>query len=603
MAIIGVDLGTDSMKIISILDEVNEIQAMEIFPLNNEFHSSDYIGEVKKNINAFCKKHNIKKATLNMSIPILDDVAFYKIITLPPLKKKLADKSIRYELEDSNELVLNNYYYKWNVAGENKEKKLQTLNVVGIDKSLINKIADIGTLKYKIDHLEVGFNTIGRNLHGNKIAIDFGHSSTRIYTYKEDIPFLFKTISISGKDIDLEIEKALNQKLSKDDLLEIKRAINLKQEEFENEKEKKIHELILKKIDELIEEIVRYVRSIEVQYDLYIEVVNYIGGLILINGFKEKLEDALMLDCVPLSVNSLNDVLSKSEMSLFYNTLSVLSHKTNPYYSQLYFGKYVKKQMDYSSVFIATICACLLVQYAAIDVNRRYDEKIIEIQNLADHQNTRVVDLEQRIQTYNSMIQENENFVNQIYSMKDNKTLLSKMLYVLSEDTPKAISLIDIYLQEGQLNLEGYSEDYSSIGFLSKSLEEYGEFKIESISGIEEEIYSENGRKMTQKFVASLTFDNKNVFLTQSKIEQINEESSKEKELIQQIKDNLDKVYEINSNWSDKFDKKDSGQPINPDDTTNIPEDEINPNDTTNIPEEEINPDNPTYLEKIPQRP
>lgn len=562
---IGIDIGKDSMKIISILDDLKEIQAMEIIPINInvEDNYAEFIKEVKSNVNKFCKTHGIKKATLDITIPLSENDSFYKLINLPPLKKKLLEKSIKYEIEDSNEIDLNDYYHKWSVTGVNSSKELQTISVLGVNKNYINQIANLGTLKNKINHLEVGFNSIGRFSYGNKIAIDFGQTQTRIYTFKEDNPFLYKTISIAGKDIDNEIEKILNKKLTKDDLLEIKKNINLLQTEFGNSQEKILHDAVNKKIDELIEEIVRYIRGIEVQYDLYIEIVNFFGGLILMKGFRDKLEDALMLTLDPLNTDYIKDSMSVSEKSLFFNVLSVLSHKSVPYHSDLYFGKYVKKQMDYSAIFITTICACLLMQYSAIDINRRYDEKIAEIQRLADHQNTIVTELQSKIGFSDQIIQTNQSYINQIYSMKDNKALLSKMLYILSEKTPKSVSLYDIYLRDGQLQMEGYSEDYSSIGFLSKSLDDYGEFSIESISEVEEEVYSENGTKMTKKFNASLTFDNRNVFLTQSQIEKHQQEASKEDELIKQINENLNKIYEINSSWSKKFEKNNLNPPIN----------------------------------------
>jgi hypothetical protein len=122
-------------------------------------------------------------------------------------------------------------------------------------------------------------------------------------------------------------------------------------------------------------------------------------------------------------------------------------------------------------------------------------------------------------------------------------------LYVLSVETPKEVVIKKIQLQDGQLKIDGYAENYSSVGFIAMSLEKHGTFTIDTITNVlSENYYSEKGTLMTRGFSGTLNYPKNSRLSSETEINSIkdsitNEFSTEEK--IEKLKETIKEIERI----------------------------------------------------------
>lgn len=560
---IGIDLGNESIKIVSLKGDVEpySIKAMEIFYIEEGLSLDDYMYVLKKSIKKFTKENGIKKASLCFSIPINEEHTIEQFISLPLIKKKLLKKSVSYELEDSGlSESLGHYYHQWSIVNSDAKDNKNNILVLGVKRDLINKLSKIGNLKYKIEHVELQPLSLGRMVWGTKAVIDFGQKTTRIFSFKDGFPFLIKTISIGGSDFDQIIYDEYGD-ISKDELFEIKQRMNLKLEnnnEDKNEAFFRASKATNDKAVELIGEIKNYVRSVELQYDLFFQNIQYTGGTSNLMGLSELVRQEMMLDLRSLEISDLaeNSELSIGESNLFFFAISTAMHKSKPYYPDLYFSKMAKTQIDYLSILIATICASLLINFTAIDINKKYDKKLEDINRLASQQSTVVFEMENEISRLNQDIETNNDYMNKINAISGQKKWLSDVLYVLSKETPKEAIVEHLQLKNGQLYITGYAQNYSTVGFIAMSLEKHGDLKIDTIQNeLDAEVYSEKGSKMTRGFTITLTYSPNERFSNDFEVKEIQNHTNYELtsfEKIEKIKEVVKEIEKITNEEKQK---------------------------------------------------
>lgn len=536
---VGIDIGHDTIKMVAFRgkNEAHGIKAMQLYYAVGDPFSAEYFESLKKGITTFLKNNDIKRAAFSFTISMGDDVSINHLARLPLMKKKFLRKSIKFELEDAGiSENLSDYQHKWEIIDTNKLENRYTILILGIKKDLINQISSIPNLKYKVENLELQPVTIGRMVEDTRLVIDFGQESTRIFYYKDGVPTLMRAISVGGVDIDKVITKRRGD-LSREELMEIKQAISLYQPE-PGENLDPLQEEIKEIVTDLTEEVRMYIRSLELEYEVYFDVISYIGGLANMAGLKDYISSELAIEFQPLSIlNVPGDVkLSDVEKGIFFPAISSAMHKDLSYLSDLQFANLVKSQIDFSTVFIATICASLVLNFAAIDINRRYDNKLAELNNLSYTQGSIVESLKSDLEIYSDKAIEDQQYINTINSLSGHNSWLSDILYVLTMETPEEVVVKNMTLQEGDIVIKGYAKDYSSVAFIVMSLEKYGDVSIQSVDNtVEDEIYSQSKSLMNRGFTIRLNYGEDKRLIDDSIIK--NNEIFKDKEIDEDSKD------------------------------------------------------------------
>lgn len=504
-------MGSDSIKMVAFRGDSGtySIKAMETYYAEGEILSNEYLNHLKRSIKSFLRDNRIKKAAFSFTISMNDGITINHLAALPIMKEKFLKKSILFEMEDAGvSSDLKDYYHKWEIINTSKQDNRYDILILGIKRDLINQISKIANIKYKIDHIELQPATIGRMVEGTRLVLDYGQESTRIFFFKDGKPFLIKTISLGGNDIDRVIMDKMGG-LTRDELARIKQQTSIREKE-QDENLDVLEEEIKESVYDLVEEIRRYTRSIELEYEIFFESIYYTGGLSNLLGLKDLFSSELAVQFKPMTISGLpgDSQLSSSETSIFFFAISAAMHKESSYLSNLDFTKLAKTQMDYSPVFITALCASLVLGAATMDISKKYDERLVDLDQYSYAQGTVITSMEDDLRIYDEQIKHNNRYVETINKLSGHNAWLSDILYVLTMETPEEVIVKSMRLVDGSVSITGYAKDYSSIAFISMALEKYGNVDINSVDNkLTEEITSQSGNVMTRGFKIVLTYD------------------------------------------------------------------------------------------------
>ncbi|MFZ2192757.1 MAG: type IV pilus assembly protein PilM [Candidatus Moraniibacteriota bacterium] len=218
---VGIDLSELSFKVLQ-LEKRNAsdyIRAYSLVDIPNDYFADGRILDkkrvaelIKKAINsAGPKKINTKKAIC--SLP--ESKIFLRIITIPHMEKSEIEEAIKWEIEASIPLSIDQIYYDWRLIG-NKDNKLSILTVA-VSRDIADDILEVLELaNLEVVALESESIAAIRSLIQNKnklksasLIVDLGSKITNFIVAQDGIPFFTSSIPFSSEGVTDAIAKSL----------------------------------------------------------------------------------------------------------------------------------------------------------------------------------------------------------------------------------------------------------------------------------------------------------------------------------------------------------------------------------------------------------
>ncbi len=292
---LGIDIGNSSLKMVELEKKGKKINLANYGFSDNiegaDFTYSDDVSFLAKSIVRLKDELGIKTNKANASLPSWS--VFSSLINLHNVDPKKLDEKIIEEARKVIPLPLDEMVLDWKVIpGSDKIKGNVKVFLTGSPKKLIKKYIDVfREAKITLTNLETESFSLIRSILGNDptttMLIEMGENSTDFSIVKESIPFLNRSINVSGKTISSEISSKMG--VSFEQAEQFKFDLGMSNEN----KRAELPKIIIDAVNPIINEI-KYMT------DLYynsnndnIEKIVLSGGSSLLYNFSEYLEDLL----------------------------------------------------------------------------------------------------------------------------------------------------------------------------------------------------------------------------------------------------------------------------------------------------------------------
>lgn len=513
---IGIDLGAYEIKIakvVELTDEFNQpfnqLFDYEAYPVNSEMYSEEYFNTLKKAIKSFSKKIKKTQLSLNFVIP-LNESGSVSILNVAAVSEKDLNEGIKFEAAQLNpEKNPSSYETTWKITNEYEELKEYELMLATLENKVIKEFSQFKTIKWRVNRIMLAPIILERFAKENEVIVDFGYNFTRLYMYKEGSLSKIETISTGWTDLENEVEKYIKKHDLDMDVEELASQIYIHNDLFEEEGLlTDVSKEVAPVIRELLETIKMNVRSFELQNGVNIDNVYYMGGLSNLKYLDTAIESELDMDVNPMSI------VAKESEDVKYD-LAGLVMISPDLKDKMDFSKFIKMNIDYKSILIASLTTSVSLAIAFGLINTKYDT-MLEQQNASiAEQTTTISTVKKDIESLEFEISKNQRFLDKVNGVNTKKTWLSDALYLIPKSTPLTITVKNTKILNNSIELEGYSSDYSTIGFFAKELGKLGQASIVSIEDYKgkEKIYSvasESGISdeylMTKKFKMTITY-------------------------------------------------------------------------------------------------
>lgn len=504
---IGIDLGSNEIKIVH-LEEVNSVSSSDLnhlreyesYPVSSPIYSKEYFATLKNAIKDFSKKIKKSKLSLNFVIPY-DNNANILFLNLPMVDEKDLNLGIKFEVEQ-NLPELKNLDYKsaWKITEEYEELKESEILFATLNSEIIKSFTKFKTINWKVNKIMLQPIILERFAKENDVIIDFGNSSSRLYMYKDgnlaeiqqfevgystlisSVKAALKQYAVNTAEniyLDDEAKENIAERIfeAEDNLdefiykLYVKNGFLNDDDVFLNDISEKIEPMLL----DLIEDVKRNIRTFELKNGINIDNIYYMGGLFNIKYLDNKLEAELDANVEPLNM------VAKDIEDIKYDLagLVAISQKTK---DKMDFSQHIKANIDYNSILVGAVTVSLSVSLLIGFLHNNYDE-LIEGQQETEAKQVQTISLvDSQISQVQNSINDNRMFIDKISRISNDGSWLSDALFILPDAIPLSVSITNLQVVNGQVQIKGYSADYSAIGFFTKKLEEYGAVKIVSIA-------------------------------------------------------------------------------------------------------------------------
>lgn len=242
--IIGVDIGTSSVKVVELEKEDEKIQLTNYGEysgdVNNTIHSNSLkllSSQAAKIVKQIIKEAKIEAKDATMSIPVFS--GFSTIISLPPMPEAELSQAVEYEAKKYIPLPISEVQFEWmrlrgTDAEQNAERTQNSASVqrggsesvprnptkilvVAVTNELINRYNEIAKLSgLTLKYLELETFSLARSLAPKEssasLIIDIGSRSTILCVADNGWPIFTRSMDVSG----LALSKVLSSSLGID---------------------------------------------------------------------------------------------------------------------------------------------------------------------------------------------------------------------------------------------------------------------------------------------------------------------------------------------------------------------------------------------------
>ncbi len=299
---LGIDIGDSSIKMVELKKKGKKIELLNYgftdFIPDFKFSSSDDIPYLARAIVKLKNELGIKTNKATVSLPSFS--VFSSVININNYDKKRLNEKIVEEAKKVIPLPVEEMVLDWKVISQKNNGKGNNgikVFMTGSPKKLIKKYIDVfKKANIFLSNLETETFSLIRSLLGNDSAtvmlIELGGTSTNFSIIRKSIPFLNRSINISGQTITNQISEKMG--VDKDQAEQFKFDLSLSSEE----KNGQMPKIVVDSVEPIITEI-------KYMLDLFsggngdkIEKIVLSGGGSLLFNFAQYLEDQMNIKVV-----------------------------------------------------------------------------------------------------------------------------------------------------------------------------------------------------------------------------------------------------------------------------------------------------------------
>lgn len=302
---LGIDIGDSSLKMVELAKKGKKIVLSnygfsEDLGSANKLTSTDDIEYVAKLINKVKKDIGITSANASVSLPSFS--VFSSVINLYNVNKKNIAEHVNEEAKKVIPLPLEEMVLDWKEIPQDEDPNNPSNNtkifLTGSPKKLIKKYINIfSAAKINLVSLETETFSLIRSLLGNDkstvMIVDLGANSTDICVVKESIPYLNRSINVSGNTI----TDAISQKLgiSKEKASQLKFDLGVA---ALGENQVAVPQIIMDAVAPIINEIKYMIELFENSNNEKVEKIILSGGGSVLINLANYLENALNVQVI-----------------------------------------------------------------------------------------------------------------------------------------------------------------------------------------------------------------------------------------------------------------------------------------------------------------
>lgn len=508
-SIVGIDIGSHSIKLFH--ENILGKFVGKRVPFPSELTRRQYLAFIKNQVVLFIKENDLNDVSMNFTIRPNTGNGNVEFMNIPKINKKNFNKALRYEMEDRpQEDNFNSYQILWDKVDEKiEDNKISYISGL-MKKDLIDTLSDLKKISWTIESLEFQPITLGRFIEGTSVVIDYGNQNTMIYFYLKGILNKISTIPSGGARIN-DIIREVRPEATPDELEQIKKELFFYAESDEHyistpkldpaydaALEINMHDLsnldkgfdkdMLMEISIKATEEVRYIteeaknliRGFELEHEVIVTNAYFNGQTFSLTDFAKFISNETNMD-----IRHISSLISSKEIRDHYEEFAVAhisrGYAEKKYLYNLNFQKHIKNNFDSGSLLVAAVILSTLLHAGFYHIHNVYDEKISTFNEELNKQAALVSQLTSQIESYrnetNSLYSDNE-WKDQIDRERVN---FSEFLYHLPKITPNGVAMDKITIKKNQIFINGYSKNYTDVGFLAIELEKIGGIKLDKL--------------------------------------------------------------------------------------------------------------------------
>lgn len=235
---IGVDLSDVSVKVLE-LEKNGKILKVRSFSESSVsggaidncvvIKKNEVADAIKRALNkASPKKISSKKTILSLS----ESKAFLRVVNIPKMRKEEAGEAIKWEIEASIPLSIDQVYYDWQFIEGKVEGDKQSVLTVAVSREISDKlIAAVELAGLEVYAIEIESVASVRSLvhdeeKGATLIVDLGAKRTSFIIAKGSIPLFTSSIPFSSESLTDAIVKYLNVTYQEAEEIKIQKGIS-----------------------------------------------------------------------------------------------------------------------------------------------------------------------------------------------------------------------------------------------------------------------------------------------------------------------------------------------------------------------------------------
>lgn len=288
--IIGVDIGTSSVKILEIQDtkKLYRLKNFGIAAIPRDTIINGVIMNAEPVVDAIREiitRHHIK--TKNTSLSVSGHPVIVKKLTLPIMDEKKLEESIPFEAQQYIPFALEEVNIDFQVLGPSEEKKdYMNIILVAAKKAMVNDYVNLITsaglnpmiIDIDVFALENMFEfNYPEELSKNIALIDIGASVININILQKGISTFTRDIFLGGHQITEEIQKQIGVSYEKAENLKLGK-------ELQNDNKEIVENIIQKSLSSIVSEIQRSLDFFTAQTSNEIHKIYLSGGVVKTPG-------------------------------------------------------------------------------------------------------------------------------------------------------------------------------------------------------------------------------------------------------------------------------------------------------------------------------
>lgn len=473
---LGVDIGSNIVKIVGVTKNNNgdltligqkEYELQQAVTGNNKKKKpkvkSDN-AQIKEFIKQFKKEHNLKMVEMYITTSRGDSYTILKTKVPAQLEESKLKGAVENDLEVRTDIKIDKHTLKHKVIDTDVVKKQKTLEVALMSNKELKSLNNISSVTTVLKGVYVPMALFEDVLGELTYAIlDFGYGSTKVYVYSKHNLVEYQIIDKGIKNIIDELNKNYEEPLTHENIQEIFQNITIR--ESESLVKDAISDLIKKELIEILEDVKRKIRKIEIQNKIKVERVVPIGGIAETHGLGDLIQNTLD---IPLYVESLVEGIPNNQYTVAMLT-AMLEDTTFNFVK----GK-IGVNLDIDAIMVATIVGLVGLQISGFAINKYYIAKNQEITETVQEATGTIGQVDNQIANKQSDIQGLNQRVRQVTEIESKKKKIVNLMDKIPEYLPNNMAITEMTINGNKTTVKGLAPSYSEIAYFSKNLENKG---------------------------------------------------------------------------------------------------------------------------------